>query len=357
MNKTTPQQEIIPADKPLVVYDPFRAQLVELRETNAKTVFDYETPAGNKDARSHVRKLRLTKGAVEKARKAEKEDALSYGRRVDKEANEIKDEIDRMIDVHEKPLDEIKQREEERKEELGKALGGIKAEGEGAAAMWMDMPAEDLLTRLRHLEDVREGEEHWQEFAEEAAAVKATALEQVRKALTDRAKHDEEQAELQRLREQQAERDRQEEARQAEERRKEEERRRKAEEERIAKEAEQRARAEAELKASQERARAEAEAKQRETELRLQAEQAERQRLEAEQRAREAEEKARREQEEKRKAEEEAARKREANKKHQAAVNNKAATALVAGGLSQEAAKTAITLIAQKAVPGVTISY
>ena len=70
----------------IAVYDEFRGQLSELRDANAKTVFDYEDPKGNKDARSHVYKLRQTKSAVEMARKEEKAESLAYGRRVDEQA-------------------------------------------------------------------------------------------------------------------------------------------------------------------------------------------------------------------------------------------------------------------------------
>lgn len=57
----------------IVAYDPFRAQLAQLKEGNAKAVFNYRDPIGNKEARSHVYKLRQTKSAVDKVRKAEKE--------------------------------------------------------------------------------------------------------------------------------------------------------------------------------------------------------------------------------------------------------------------------------------------
>ncbi len=306
-------QEVLKAQQPIAVYDPFRAQLVELREINAKTVFDYENPKGNKDARSHIYKLRQTKSAVEKARKAEKDDALTYGRRVDAEAKEIKDEIDGMIAVHAKPLEEIERREEERKAKHQQAIGHM-AKMVTDAAAWMSISADVLQDWLTEMEAVPTGEAHWQEFAEEAGQAREAAIKALGEAVTNRRQHDEEQAELARLRREAEERERQEMERQAEERRQREAAERKAEEERIAKEAAERA-------------------------------------------TREAEEKAKRDLEERQRRERAEAEARENNKRHRAVVNNKAKDAMVAGGLSEEAAKTAITLIAERKVPGVTIVY
>src|SRR3990167_3162589 len=105
---------IIKPTTAIAVYDEFRAQLAELKEHNAKLLFDYEDPKGNEEARSHVYKLRRTKAAVDKARQAEKAASLEYGRRVDSEAKEIIGEIEAMIEVHVKPLAEIEEREKKR---------------------------------------------------------------------------------------------------------------------------------------------------------------------------------------------------------------------------------------------------
>jgi Holliday junction resolvasome RuvABC DNA-binding subunit len=48
---------------------------------------------------------------------------------------------------------------------------------------------------------------------------------------------------------------------------------------------------------------------------------------------------------------------REANKAHRAKINNTAVAALVGAGLSENAAKAAVTAIAKGDVPNVTISY
>src|SRR3990167_7339060 len=107
---------IIKPTTAIAVSDEFRAQLAELREHNAKLLFDYEDPKGNEDARSHVYKLRRTKAAVDKARQAGKAASLGYGRRVHSEGKEIIGEIEAMIEVHAKPLAEIEEREKKRVE-------------------------------------------------------------------------------------------------------------------------------------------------------------------------------------------------------------------------------------------------
>ena len=48
---------------------------------------------------------------------------------------------------------------------------------------------------------------------------------------------------------------------------------------------------------------------------------------------------------------------READKAHKKAINNEALAALVAGGMPVECAKQAITLIAQRKVPHISINY
>ena len=48
---------------------------------------------------------------------------------------------------------------------------------------------------------------------------------------------------------------------------------------------------------------------------------------------------------------------READKAHKKTVNNEALAALVAGGMPEECAKQAITLIAQRRIPHISINY
>lgn len=319
----------------ITVYDEFRAQLDGLRKLNAETVFDYEDPEGNKDARSHVYKLRKTKSAVEKVRVEEKSASLKYGRRVDEQAKEIALEIDKMIDVHAKPLEEIEQREKDRLEVLRTKLAEIDSLTVGIGARWLELSLEAMKERLADLEAMAVTEEAWDEFAPLAARAVDVALSAIRAAIIKREKHDAEQEELARLRKESADRERQD------------------REEQIRKDAAARVAEEAEAEAVKVKEAAE----RRESELKDAAETAEREKIEAEQRAadaeKEAEEKVRRE------AEQEAAEaaKREADKKHRTEINRAAVSAFVKGGMRGDAAKQAVTLVAQKAIPNVSITY
>lgn len=325
--------------QPIEAYDEFRAQLAELREWNATAVFNYEDPKGNKEARSHVYKLRQTKSAVDAARKKEKQASLEYGRRVDSEAKEIMAEIESMIEVHAKPLAEIEQREEERKERHRDRIEGIQtAANQTEGPDGQALTAADYQRALEYVEGIEIGDS-WEEFVMEAAAAKDSALATLRRRLADRQQYEAEQAELERLRKEAAEREQRD------------------RDERIRREAEERARREAEDKARAEREAAE----RRERELQEEAERERRERIEAQERAdraeQEARERAEQEAAEARRQEQEEAARRERDRKHKAAIHSAALQGFVEGGMSERQAKMAVSLIAKGKVPRVSISY
>lgn len=334
-------------NKPLAVYDPFRAQLTELGEHNKTLVFDYASPSGNKEARSHIYKLRQVKSALDKARKAEKESSLEYGRRVDSEAKAIVDQIEGMIEVHQKPLDEIEAREKARVEKHQAVIAQIQQTG-AFVPQELEQQAVAIASAISTLEAMDVGD--MQEFTEEALRCKDEALRTLRDRHTKRVKYEAEQAELAALRikaEAQAKKDY---------------------EDKIAREAADRAKREAEEKAAREKqeaadkAKREKEATDRKLlEEKLRSERLEREKAEAEQRARdsarETEERLKREADAKAKKESDELAKREADKKHRGAINKAALEAFVKGGMSESQAKKAVELITQKAIPHVTISY
>ena len=228
--------------------------------------------------------------------------------------------------------------------------------------------------------------ETWEEFLAEAAQVKDQTLVKLRALLAERTQYEAEQAELVRLRaeaEAQAQRDRDAEiARVA------------AEQARL--QAEQKAQAEREAAARREQELldqaaatkraaaqaaldAEAAAERQRLQLELQAEQSrsaaaqaetnriaaeqrvEQERIAAAQRQAAAVEQARKDEVARQQAvadeERRQAAAREANKAHQAKINRAALEAFVAGGMTEECAKQAITLIAQRKIPSISISY
>jgi len=335
--------DILNPEQPIAAYEKFRAQLGELKTYNAAVAFDYEDPKGNKEARSHVYKLRQTKGAVEAARKAEKAASLEYGRKVDADAKAIIGEIEEMIELHWKPIAAIEQREAARVAAIREQIEELIGCANPTAHEGRD--SEQIRDRLAEIKATEIGPE-FAEFAEEALRAKDRAIACTENALAAAVQREEDAAELERLRREQAKRE------QAER------------EQRIAEEAAARAKAEAEANAERERVEAERQAKvaqeaaeRRELEAKLAAERAENARKEAEERAARAEEegriKAQKEAEAaKRQAEEEAAR-REANQKHVAKVNREARDAI-----SKHAdAEAVVRAIAKGEIPHVSIRY
>jgi len=134
----TQAQQILPPsshNSGIAAYNGFRAQLSELAAHNASMVFQYETPKGNKEARSHIFKLRKTRAAVDDVRKKEKADSLEYGRRVDAEAKEISAQLDAMIDVHQRHLDEIDAREAARVAGIQARIEAMRVQGQELAGL------------------------------------------------------------------------------------------------------------------------------------------------------------------------------------------------------------------------------
>lgn len=328
----------------IAIYDEYRAQLAELKEDTKKLVFDYEDSAGNKEARSHVYKLRQTKAAVDKARKKEKAASLEYGREVDSQAKEITLELEQMIDVHQKPLEEIETREKERVAKHESNISEMREGGEHTSNNWMELSVEAMADRLAEIEN--EGIDSYEEFAPVAAGTKDRAITQIKEAIAKREAYDKEQAELEKLRAEAVEREK------------------KEAEEKLRIEGEERAKREAEAKAEEEKQRVKLEAERIEKEKNeaLQAKVfAEKRALEAEENAKiEAEKAAQAERdriESERLAEEIAAKKREANKAHKTKINNAVLDALVLTGMNKTQAKKAVTAIAKGEVPYTTISY
>jgi hypothetical protein len=312
----------------LAVYEPYRAQLAELRAHNAAVVFDYEDPAGNKEARSHIYKLRRTKTGVDDARKAAGKDALEYKRKVDAQGKEIIAEIESMIQLHAKPLEEIEQRERDRVSRHQMNLQEIVSAGARSAEGWQTLPLDAMKERLAEIDAEPTDAAHWQEFCEKAKAAKENTLSQMRDAISRREQFDAEQAELAELRRQQAEREQRD------------------REEAIAKQAAK----EASRKAEEEAKRQAELAARREQDLQNQVADANRAAEQAAETARlQLEEAARRSEEERIK--------RESNRRHLAKINNEIVDAVCALGATREFAMLLTAEIARNNVPHVKINY
>jgi hypothetical protein len=184
------------APKAIVIsqFDVLLGDIKEAKEKAAEAVFDYSTKAGNKEARSYVFAQRKLKSRIESARTDAKSYALAYGRKVDEQAADLKDQVEALIRPHQDALDAITKAEADRVQrhrdrihfitDLGRVPFGASAEAlaislESAKAAdidgleeFRDEAAAALLETIRTLEAA-----HAKALADEAAAAE---LEQLR---------------------------------------------------------------------------------------------------------------------------------------------------------------------------------
>lgn len=345
---------VIPKESALTVFsepqglEPFMAKI---RAEIDAFVPDVSTAKGRKEIASIAHKVAKSKTYLDGVGKELVADLKELPKKVDASRKQMRDTLDAWKDEVRRPLTDWEQAEEQRvashKHELAMLDGLTNCD---------DLTAEMIRANIDTVNSVVV-DPSWEEFEAEAHRLKARVLDSLAATLTARENYEAEQAELARLRAEA-------EAREQKER-----------EERIAREAAQRAQREAEEKAQAEREasirreqEAKAAAERRELELKLQAEQAQREKIEAQQRAEQAERDAvdRAEKaaaaERQRQADEQArieaeTKAREADKKHKAAINRSALEAFIAGGMPEDCAKQAVTLIAKRQIPNVSISY
>jgi colicin import membrane protein len=303
---------------PVIVYSEFQAQLAELRELNDSLVFNYEDPAHNKEARSHVRKLRSVKSAIEDRRKTAKADALEYGRKLDGLANEYKGQIDAMIEVHMKPITEIDERETRRKETVEMAFKRFDFAGTIANR-------QGITEQLQWAESLQIEQDVFLDRTDFAQFRKSELITNLKVKLGELERIEQERAELEKLRAEKAERD----AKEAEERivREREEERAREEKEREARRVEDERRAE-DAKRIQDAQDALAR---------------EREQLEADKRAAD-----------KAKAEAEL---RELDMEHKKSVNRKILASFVSMGVDESVAQKIITAIVKKEIHNLEVRY
>lgn len=338
----------IPQEKALDVFtaekglDPY---LNLIAEQARSLVPDLTTKKGRDAIASNAYKVRQSKTAMDKAGKALVDKLKEQPKLVDAERKRMREFMDALADEVRGPLDEFEEKEAAR-------VAALKDKVEHLVDMREvhdEANSEQIKASLDCVSSI-EIDESYEEFEAEAHREKARTIEALQISYERRKAHEEEKAELARLRAEAAEREQ------------------KEREERIAKEAAERAQREAEERAAKAKAEAEAKAKaeqeaaeRREIELKLAAEKAEREKLEAEERAKrtaaETEARIKREAEERAAAEAEALRKREADKKHRAKINNAVLAELVKTGISEEQGKEIIKMIANNQIAALKINY
>ena len=337
--------------------------LKRIRDEAASETPDVTTAKGRARIASLAHKVSKAKVLVDDHGKelvAEEKKRLAL---IDADRKKWRDGCDALRDEIRQPLTDWENAEAARVQKHKNAIEALR----DLSRQSMGKDSAAIAALLEQAEAVALGE-HWEEFAAEAGKAKDETVAVLRMDLANRQKYEAEQAELARLREEAA-------------RREQEERER-----RIAEEAAERARREAEAKAQAEREaaerariaaeQAEARAKAEAEAAKLREQDAERRRADAEERAKreakEREERAERDrlaaiEAERKRAAEQAERERqerESEEKRRAAdvenkrrVNREIVDDLVAAGLTEEQAKSAVTAIAKGKVRNVRIAY
>lgn len=359
----------------------------EARAEAAK--LDISTQKGRKEIASLAYKVARSKTALDDMGKKLVEGIKAQAATIDADRRIARDRLDSLRDEVRKRLDDFEAAEKER---VNRHEAGIADISNLARIHSMDEPDTDVIAKRLGMAEAVDTS-GFQEFTKRANEAKSEAITTLTSMLERSRARDDERAELERLRQEDEVRKRQAEAERIEREKKEAaeraaaqakadaeaeaQRKADAEADRVA---EEQRRRDAEAQAERDKIEAErqrAEQEKRDAEAR--AAQAERDRIAAEKRAKEAAEQAERDRvaaaekaeadkqaavlrerqkaDEERRAAEAAAAKRAADLDNRRAVNRTAMEALVAAGLSEGAARTAVEAIAKGQVPGVTISY
>ncbi|MDY3306649.1 hypothetical protein [Psychrobacter sanguinis] len=309
-------------------------EVISKIETESRSItFDINTKDGQATCRSLAAKIASAKSTLDKAGKAKKDEYTVTTKLIDADRNLAKSRLQALQDEIRQPLTELEEREKARK-----------AQHEANLAALVDLTylvgahSSAISERINTLQD-KVIDDDWEEYKAEALEAKDLTLKALRNEFEVVKQCEDEQAELARLRAEQARREQQE------------------REERIAQEATAKAKADAERQAqqvAQEAERKEREAKEREARLIAEKEAAE---LRAKQQAEDAAKREREAIEAERLEAERLEAKRQANKKHRDAIFIQAKDDLMANGIDEEVAKQVVRLIHANKIANVTIKF
>lgn len=193
---TAPETEILDA---LAPYNELRATIDKAKAENAGLKFDYADRKGEKLARSHIAGLRKLKADIDRKRKALKADALEYGRKVDGIAKEMTADVESMIDVHERPLLELEEKDRQRRERIEARLLELQLPQEIAAD---SATCQAMIDRVKAV-DLTTG---WDDYAAHAKNTAEQTLATLNLQLERLRKSEAEAIELARLRQEAADR-------------------------------------------------------------------------------------------------------------------------------------------------------
>ncbi|WP_440064338.1 hypothetical protein ACTAB2_01875 [Pseudomonas syringae] len=342
---------------------------------------DLKTKKGRDAVASMAHQIAKSKTALEAVGKEISAQQKEIPKKIDAERKRVWDMLESWQKEVRKPLTDWEEANDKRIDAHNDGIQRIKD-----MAVFSETPAAAHVAQVIADLELIPIDDDWDEFITDAAQAKDRSLATLRTLLADRTKHEAELAAIAQFNAEQAKRDQ--EARDAEIARQAVERAQRESDQKAQAEREAAAKREQELIDQAEQAKRDAEQKQRDADAaaenhalqlklaaereerqKLQAEQdriagiqrAENERLAAEQRQAEAVERARLA-EVKRQADAKAEelrqqKSREDDKAHKASINRAALEAFIAGGMPEDCARQAVTLIAQRKIPAITIAY
>ena len=171
----------------LVQYGKTDAALATLRTKYEGVLFDLTTTAGDKAARAGRLELVTLRTSLEKKRKEFKAPVLEFGAKIDAEAKRITAEIEAL----EKPIDAQINADEKRRAEEKAERDRIEAERvagyiarlntmRGCVAKAQGLPSARIANGIAAVEAIPVEPAAWEEFADQAATVKAGTLAAMR---------------------------------------------------------------------------------------------------------------------------------------------------------------------------------
>lgn len=384
MSTETQLPAVPPRENALAVFsapqglDPYLAQI---RAKIDGFTPDVSTKKGREAIASIAHNVARSKTALDSVGKDLVAELKAIPAKVDAERKRMRDLLDSWKDEVRKPLDEWQAAEDARIDAHKDSIDWLTNRDDGLA----DLSSAEIAIRIDEAESFVIGK-HLEEFEADAARAKDAVLAKLRPALLTRQAHEAELAEIAKFNAEKAIREQQERdaaiaKAAAEQAQRDAEAKALAERNAAAaREQELRDQAAAQQRAAEQALRdAETAAENQRLQIQLQAEQAQRQvaqaeadrlaaiqqaeqeRIAAEQRQKQAVELARQEELDRQAAavafELKQAKAREADLEHKKTINRAALEAFVAGGMTEECAKQAVTLIAQRKIPAVAITY
>ncbi len=325
--------------------------LIEMvREKALSEVPDMTTKKGRDRVRSLAAKVAKTKTALDGLGKDLTEDWKKQAKVVDNSRKLMREELDSIRDEVRAPLTEYENREKNRVAALDAFYDNIVSLSKTVnVELDQSYTVQELEANLAKLESVVV-DDSLEERELDCIKAKARGIEKLNSTIEEIKEREQRERELEELRIKQAEQERIERERQ------------------IAEEAAEKAREEAAKLIVKQQQEAEAREAQAKRDLEQAEERAKQAAIQAEQQAKQAQERAEREKQaaiEAEKARQEAEQKRlvqeaearEANIKHKKKINNESMQGFINGGLSEEDAKAAVTLIAKGLIKHTKISY